>query len=51
MKIIAITQRIISNESYFEIREALDIDWGRLLSNLNFLPIVLPINFEFEQIF
>lgn len=48
-KKIAITQRIIQNESYPEIREALDIQWGKLFSTLSFLPVVLPYNVDFKM--
>jgi putative glutamine amidotransferase len=51
MKIIAITQRLISNQSYFEIREALDIKWGKLLKKSNFIPIILPIEFGYKKYF
>lgn len=49
MKNIAITQRIVKNDNYFEIREALDIRWGNLFHKLGFLPIVLPIKFDFKK--
>ncbi len=51
MKKIAISQRLISNQKYFEIREALDIKWGLLFKELNFLPIILPIEFNYKKIF
>jgi N5-(cytidine 5'-diphosphoramidyl)-L-glutamine hydrolase len=51
MKKIAITQRLIANDSYFEVREALDISWGKLFNELDYLPIVLPINIDFEEYF
>ena len=51
MKKIAITQRLILNESYYEVREALDVNWGRLFKELNYLPIVLPIEIDFENYF
>ncbi len=50
-KKIAVTQRLILNDSYYEIREALDIEWGALFQTLNFLPIVLPIEYDFEKYF
>jgi len=49
MKKIAITQRIIKNNTYFEIREALDIRWAQLFNELNFLPIILPYNLDFKN--
>ena len=51
MKKIAITQRLIENVSYFEIRDALDIRWGKLFSNLGYLPILLPTDYNFKQYF
>jgi len=51
MKKIAITQRLIANDTYFEIREALDVDYAKLLSTCGFLPIVLPYEIAFEQYF
>lgn len=51
MKKIAITQRLLLNESYYEVREALDIKWALLLKELNFLPIVLPTQYDFEEYF
>jgi len=50
-KKIAITQRLISNDSYYEIREALDIKWGALFQEIEFLPIALPIEYDFEKYF
>jgi len=46
MKKIAITPRLITNESYFEIRDALDIRWAKLFEMLNFLPIILPTHYN-----
>lgn len=51
MKKIAVTQRLILNESYYELREALDINWGVLFEKLDILPIVLPIEYNFEIYF
>jgi len=51
LKKIAITQRLVLNESYYEIRETLDIRWGEVFKKLGFLPIILPIEIEFEQYF
>lgn len=51
MKKIAITQRLVLNKTYFEQREALDIKWGLLFQELNFLPIILPIEYGFETYF
>jgi len=51
MKKIAITQRLILNESYYELRETLDVNWGLLFEKLDFLPIVLPLKYNFEEYF
>jgi len=51
MKKIAITQRLILNDSYYELREALDVRWSVLFQELDFLPIVLPIKYEFKKYF
>lgn len=50
MKKIAITQRLISENEHGEIRECLDIRWGNLLMELNMIPIILPINYDFKKI-
>lgn len=51
MKKIAITSRLIENEDYYEIRESLDIQWGKLCKSLNVLPIILPYEVDFENYF
>ena len=51
MKNIAITQRLHTNDSYFELREALDTQWGALFTEMNYLPIILPIEFNFIKYF
>ena len=51
MKKIAITQRLILNDSYYELREALDVRWSLLFKDLDFLPIVLPIEYDFKKYF
>ena len=51
MKKIAITQRLILNESYYERRETLDTQWGLLLNELDFLPIILPIESNYKSYF
>jgi len=48
---IAVTQRLLSNESYYEPREALDTRWGLLFEKLGFLPIALPIEYDFKNYF
>jgi hypothetical protein len=40
MKKIALTQRLLLNQNYFEMREALDVKWGALFKKLNFLPVI-----------
>lgn len=47
MKNIAITQRLIQNDSYLEVRDALDIKWAKLFKKINCLPIILPSDYDF----
>lgn len=49
MKVIAVTQRLILNQNYYEMREALDVKWGELFKKMNFVPIILPIEFEYKK--
>lgn len=49
MKKIAVTQRLVKNTSYYEIREALDINWGALLDTLGFEPVILPLRYDFKK--
>ncbi len=51
MKKIAISQRLIENNSYYEIRDELDIRWAALFRELDYLPILLPTNYNFEKYF
>ena len=51
MKKIAITQRLTENDSYYEIRECLDINWGKLLKALDFCPVIIPYEYDFETVF
>lgn len=51
MKKIAITQRLIENVNYFEIRDALDIRWAKLCNRLGYLPILLPTDYDFKHYF
>ncbi len=51
MKKIAISQRLIKNNSYHEIRDELDIRWAELFMKLDYLPILLPTNYDFEKYF
>lgn len=50
---IGITQRLITNESYYEEREALALDWGVLFSNetlfKDFLPLPLSYGLDFRH--
>jgi putative glutamine amidotransferase len=50
MKKIALTQRLIKNNSYYEIREALDINWGALIQAADFEPLVLPLKYDFQKL-
>lgn len=36
---IGITQRLEQNSTYYEIREALSLEWGELLSDTDFIPL------------
>ena len=49
MKKIAITQRIILNKDYPEVREALDVRWGTIFEELDFIPVILPYNYDFTK--
>ena len=49
MKKIAITQRLISNNTYPEVRDALDLNWPKLFSELGFLAIILPTEGDIEE--
>ena len=49
MKVIAVTQRLVLNQSYYEMREALDVRWESYLK-INFVPIILPIEFQYKNI-
>lgn len=48
MKIIAISQRIVKNPDYQEIRDALDVRWAQLINQLGHLPLILPTLFDFR---
>jgi putative glutamine amidotransferase len=50
MKRIALTQRLIKNDSYREIREALDINWGALLEEAGLEPLILPLKYNFTKL-
>jgi len=51
MKKIAITQRLIKNKDYFEIREALDINYCKFMKACGFLPIIIPYEVNFKEYF
>lgn len=51
MRKIAITQRLIQHETYHEVRDTLDVKWAELCSELNYLPILLPVNYDFKKYF
>jgi len=51
MKKIAITQRLIENQTYQETREALDVNYAKLVSMAGFLPIALPYEISFIEYF
>lgn len=50
MRKIALTQRLIKNDTYFEIRESLDINWGKLIDKIGFEAFILPIEYDFNKI-
>lgn len=49
MKKIAITQRLVENNTYYELRSALDIRWAEVFKKLGYLPIILPYDYEFKN--
>jgi len=51
MKKIAITQRLVENGSYSEMRECLDVNYSKLIYACGYLPIVLPYEVAFESYF
>ncbi len=51
MKKIAVTQRIIENESYFELRDTLDTNWASFFECSDFIPVLLPSEYDFESYF
>jgi putative glutamine amidotransferase len=50
MKRIALTQRLVKNDSYREIREALDINWGAFIQQAGFEPLALPVKYDFRKL-
>jgi len=51
MKSIGITSRLLSNSSYPEVREALDVRWGAFLQKAELMPVMLPIYFTAVDLF
>ncbi|HQH99511.1 MAG TPA: gamma-glutamyl-gamma-aminobutyrate hydrolase family protein [Spirochaetota bacterium] len=51
MKCIAITQRLMDNPDYHEIRDALDVRWAMLFERLRYMPILLPTHYEYRSYF
>jgi len=51
MKKIAVTQRLTENDTYFEQREALDINFGKLFEYLGLLMIPIPVESNFSKYF
>jgi putative glutamine amidotransferase len=51
MKKIAITQRLVRNNNYNEIRESLDINYSKLLNSMGVMPIILPYEIDFRNYF
>lgn len=51
MKKIAFTQRLVENNAYLEIRDALDVRWSRYCEVLGVLPILLPTEYDFSRYF
>lgn len=41
---LGITQRLEENPSYYEIREALSLEWGKFLKDINFLPLSYEVD-------
>lgn len=50
-KVIAITQNIIENNSYKEVRETLDINYIKLIQDLGFTPLILSSRIDIEEYF
>lgn len=51
MKKIAVSQRLNPNKGYYELREALDVQWGKLFKELEMIPIILPLEYDFQVYF
>jgi len=48
---IGITQRLVENQSYEEVREALDLNYCKLIYESGFLPIIFSYEIDLEQYF
>ena len=50
MKFIGITQRLLENTSYYEVREALSVEWGEFFKEhlQGFLPLPLSYAIPFS---
>tara|TARA_Y100001968_G_scaffold119320_1_gene108715 strand:+ start:10781 stop:11410 length:630 start_codon:yes stop_codon:yes gene_type:complete len=51
MKKILITQRLFLNDTYYELREGLDVEWGSLFKLLQYIPIIAQINYDISIYF
>ena len=51
MKKILVSQRILKNDSYYEIRESLDINWSFFLKKVGVLSIPISINNNLNDYF
>ncbi len=51
MKKILLSQRLISNPSYPEVREALDVKWGSFLDHCGLLPVPAAVRVPAETYF
>lgn len=51
MKVVAITQRVMENESYAETRDCLDVRWAGLFARLDLVPLVLPTTYDPATLF
>lgn len=51
MKIILVSQRLVGNTGYAEVREALDVQWGRFLAVCGFLPVPVTTHIPAEIYF
>ena len=49
MKKIGIASRIIDDGNYGEVRDALDVNWIKLIDYLGFIPIVIPTGVDYPD--